>query len=185
VFPLQGALSYEISQTLFVGKHTLLVEGPSDILYLQCLSAALKRRGRTGLDPRWTLCPAGGIDKICTFASLFRGKALDIAVLTDQGIGEKAKIERLKASEILESGRVFSIAELLMKTEADVEDVFDPEVLIEIVNDACEIPTSQTLTVTKVMQADPNTSRVVKQIEAAMRMMPPTVVDFDHFLPAD
>ena len=32
LFPLQGALGYEITQSLFVGKHTLLVEGPSDIL---------------------------------------------------------------------------------------------------------------------------------------------------------
>jgi predicted ATP-dependent endonuclease of OLD family len=29
LFPLQGALSYEIAQTLFIGKHTLLVEGVS------------------------------------------------------------------------------------------------------------------------------------------------------------
>jgi len=28
LFPLQAALGYEISQTLFVGEHTLLVEGP-------------------------------------------------------------------------------------------------------------------------------------------------------------
>ena len=41
LFPLQGALGYEITQTLFVGKNTLLVEGPSDILYLQALSSAL------------------------------------------------------------------------------------------------------------------------------------------------
>jgi predicted ATP-dependent endonuclease of OLD family len=42
LFPLQGALGYEITQSLFVGKHTLLVEGPGDILYIQALSDALK-----------------------------------------------------------------------------------------------------------------------------------------------
>ncbi len=46
VFPLQGALGYEITQTLFVGKHTLLVEGPGDILYLHAWSSALTRRGK-------------------------------------------------------------------------------------------------------------------------------------------
>jgi predicted ATPase len=64
LFPLQGALGYEISQSLFVGKNTLLLEGPGDILYIQALSDALRSRGRMGLDPRWTMCPAGGIDKI-------------------------------------------------------------------------------------------------------------------------
>ena len=67
LFPLQGALGYEATQTLFVGEHTLLVEGPSDILYLQALSSALEARGRTKLDSRWTMCPAGGIDRIMPF----------------------------------------------------------------------------------------------------------------------
>jgi hypothetical protein len=77
LFPLQGALGYEISQSLFVGKNTLLVEGPSDIIYVHALSDALRRRGRSGLDTRWTLCPAGGIDKIRPFAALFAGNALN------------------------------------------------------------------------------------------------------------
>src|SRR5204863_8768419 len=34
-FPLQAALGYEITQTLFIGKHALLVEGPADLLYVQ------------------------------------------------------------------------------------------------------------------------------------------------------
>jgi predicted ATP-dependent endonuclease of OLD family len=41
LFPLQAALGYEITQSLFVGEHTLLVEGPSDILYLKAASNAL------------------------------------------------------------------------------------------------------------------------------------------------
>ncbi len=91
VFPLQGALGYEISQSLFVGKNTLLVEGPGDILYLQALSDALRRRGRTGLDARWTLCPAGGIDKIRPFVSLFKGNHLEVAVLSDMAIGARSR----------------------------------------------------------------------------------------------
>jgi len=64
LFPLQGALGYEISQTLFVGEHTLLVEGPSEILYIQALSNSLRGRARVGLDVRWTICrsPLGSGD---------------------------------------------------------------------------------------------------------------------------
>ena len=91
LFPLQGALGYEATQTLFVGEHTLLVEGPSDILYLHALSTALNARKRTALDSRWTLCPAGGIDSIMPFVSLFAGKGLHIAVLSDQAQGAKGK----------------------------------------------------------------------------------------------
>jgi predicted ATP-dependent endonuclease of OLD family len=74
LFPLQGALGYEITQTLFVGKHTLLVEGSGDILYLEAWSSALIRRGKIGVDRRWTLCPAGGIDKIQPFVACLEGR---------------------------------------------------------------------------------------------------------------
>ena len=70
LFPLQGALGYSLTQSLFVGENTLLVEGPSDILYLQVFSNELERRGQEGLNSRWIMCPAGGIDNVqpvCVF----------------------------------------------------------------------------------------------------------------------
>ena len=54
IFPLQAALGYEITQGLFIGEHTLLVEGPSDILYLRAVSRELDRLGRIGLNSQWT-----------------------------------------------------------------------------------------------------------------------------------
>jgi hypothetical protein len=110
LFPSQGALGYEITQSLFIGKHTLLVEGASDILYLQGLPNALKTRKRTGLDTRWTLCPTGGIGNVRAFVSLFGGNKLDIAVLADQTKQDAKKIEELRKSEILRAGKVLAWA---------------------------------------------------------------------------
>lgn len=76
LFPLQGALGYEITQTLFVGPNTLIVEGPSDILYIQAFSGEARRRNFTALSPKWTICPSGGIGKVSTFLSLFSGNKL-------------------------------------------------------------------------------------------------------------
>ena len=64
LFPLQAHLGYEITQSLFIGKDCLLVEGPSDVVYLQVVSRALQSRGRVGLDNGWTICPTGGLDKV-------------------------------------------------------------------------------------------------------------------------
>lgn len=94
VFPLQAALGYEITQTLFVGKHTLLVEGPSDLLYLKWFQKQLAALGRTSLDRRWTISPCGGIDKVAAFMSLFRGNNLHVAVLTDYKTGDKKRFAR-------------------------------------------------------------------------------------------
>ena len=72
LFPLQAALGYDITQSMFIGEHCLLVEGPSDLLYLQWASTELISRGRKGLDKRWTVTPCGGIAKIYSFMSLWR-----------------------------------------------------------------------------------------------------------------
>ncbi len=186
LFPLQGAMGYDICQSLFVGKHTLLVEGPSDILYLQALSHSLRKKGKVGLDPRWTLCPSGGIDKIQPFISLFGGKAgkIDIAVLTDQGKGDKSKIERLKRSELLNAGRAYSIADFTSADEGDIEDLFDPKIYVDILNQCFELKEDNIITVSKLMSADETTTRMVKKAEAIFRLMPVHVREFDHFAPS-
>ncbi|MBJ7576386.1 AAA family ATPase [Devosia sp. MC532] len=184
IFPLQGALGYEITQSLFVGKHTLLVEGPGDILYLQSLSDALKRRGRAGLDARWTLCPAGGIDKIRPFMSLFGANDLQVAVLTDEAQGDKRKIEDMKRSDILKAGHLYTMADFLGRSEADIEDMFEPEVFASILNGTYELEEPRRATKENLSAAKPHTERLLKQAEAFFAVMPPSVPNFDHYAPA-
>ena len=78
LFPLQAALGYDIAQNLFISKHNLLVEGASDLLYLQVMSSLLQSLGRTGLNDKITIVPTGGLDKVSTFISLLRGSDLSI-----------------------------------------------------------------------------------------------------------
>ncbi|MCX7173763.1 MAG: AAA family ATPase [Proteobacteria bacterium] len=184
LFPLQGALGYEISQSLFVGKNTLLVEGPGEILYFQVLSDTLRRKGRTGLDPRWTICPAGGIDKIRPFVALFSGNALNVAVLSDQAAGDKRKVEDMKRSQVLKAGHFYTMADFLARAEADIEDMFEPELFVSILNDCYALDGLNKLTVDKLKAADKSTERLVKQAEAAFRVMGEPIPMFDHFSPA-
>ena len=183
LFPLQGALGYEATQTLFIGEHTLLVEGPSDILYLQALSAALKVRGRTELDARWTICPAGGIDRIMPFVSLFAGKRLHVAVLSDEAQGAKGKVGRIRKSDILRAGHFYTVADFIDAAEGDIEDIFDPATYAEIVNRSYELPEPHRVTVEN-LNKDTSTPRVVKKVEAMFQLMPETIPMFDHFTPA-
>lgn len=182
LFPLQAHLGYEITQSLFIGKHTLLVEGPSDVVYLQVLSQALKARGRAGLDPAWVICPTGGLDKVWSFASLFGGNRLDIAVLTDYGAGDKGKVERLRQSSILKAGRVLSIADFTGKDESDVEDLFDESLYLTMVNSAFDLTGSTAIDDAKLQSA--GGVRLVKRVEAVFRLLPPDAPEFDHYTPA-
>lgn len=183
LFPLQGALGYELTQSLFVGKHTLLVEGPGDILYLQALSEALKRRKRTGLDKRWTLCPAGGIDKIRPFIALFGANNLQVAALSDHGPGDRRKVEDLRRLEVLKAGHFFTVLDFIDRDEADIEDIFAPELFVEILNKTYAVPKAKKITVASLKKANEKTPRQVKQAEAIFALLP-ECDEFDHFAPA-
>ncbi|RQU81742.1 hypothetical protein DF133_33500 [Burkholderia cenocepacia] len=184
LFPLQAALGYELTQSLFVGQNTLLVEGPGDILYLQAFSDALRRRKRQGLDRRWTVCPAGGIDKIRPFASLFAGNTLNIAVLSDQAAGDKRKIDDLRKSQILKAGHFRTVADLLERPEADIEDLLAPGLLVDILNAAYGLSGEHVLSTKKLDDADRTTSRLIKKAEAYFKVLPDTIDMLDHFAPA-
>jgi predicted ATP-dependent endonuclease of OLD family len=181
LFPLQGALGYEVTQSLFIGENTLLVEGPSDIIYLQLFSQELKRRGRVGLDPKWVLCPAGGIDKIAPFVRLFGGHKINVAVLSDLANGDKTKIENLRKSQLLKAGQFFTVADFVHQSEADVEDFFATELFVEMLNKAYRVPAASAVTVESLTKADEKTVRSVKKAEALFRLMPADVAEFDHF----
>lgn len=184
LFPLQAHLGYEITQSLFVGQNCLLVEGPSDVVYLQVVSRALQARGRAGLDERWTICPTGGLDKVWSFSSLFRGNNLNIAVLCDYGKGDKNKVEKLRQSQILKSERVLTTSDFTEKPESDVEDLFDSTFYCALVNQALGLKEGE-ITAEKAAAADQSTCRVVKQVEVLCRTLPADALDFGHYVPAD
>jgi len=185
LFPLQAHLGYEITQSLFIGKNTLLVEGPSDILYLQIASRVLQAIGRTSLDSRWTICPTGGLDKVMTFASLFLGNQLNIAVLCDYGSGDKAKVERLRQGQILKTGRVLTAAEFTGKDESDIEDLFNPHLYYQLVSKSLGLKGSSALSEKKAKDAGFNAPRIVKNVEALCRTLPGDIEEFNHYIPAE
>ncbi len=135
LFPLQGSLGYEIYQTLFVGPNSLVVEGVSDLLYLQSMSGILQAKGRTGLDSRWTITPVGGADKVPTFVALMRSqKGLNIAILVDFQKSDRQMIENIYKKKLLEKSHVLTYAEFTGKKESDVEDMFSEDFYLELLN---------------------------------------------------
>ena len=184
LFPLLGALGIKATQSLFIGEHTLLVEGPSDILYLQAMSNELGSRGRVSLDRRWTLCPSGGIDRMMPFISLFAGNDLHVAALSDRADGKKKEVERIRKSEILRAGHFYTIADFIAADEGDVEDLFSPKLYADIVNRSYELPKDHRIT-TRKLDADTTTPRIVRKVEKLFNVMPPETPLFSHYTPAD
>jgi predicted ATP-dependent endonuclease of OLD family len=183
-FPVFGAMGFEVTQTLVIGKNTLLVEGPSDILFLQAASAALKKQGRTFLDSRWAVCPSGGIDKVLPFVRLFYGNKLNVAILTDYERGQKRKLDDLYKSALLEHERITLATEIAGKEEADIGDFFEPELFVELVNRTYGLAGQHALTRPKLMEADNGTIRLVRKAEAYFRLLPENIPEYSHYDPA-
>ena len=139
LFPLQGALGYEVYQSLFIGPNTLIVEGASDLLYLQSISGVLQRMGRVGLDERWTITPVGGAHKVPTFVALISAqKKINTATLVDFQKGDQQMIENLYKQKLLKKSHVLTFADFTAGQEADIEDMFDEVCYLDWVNSECD-----------------------------------------------
>lgn len=181
VFPLQAALGYSIGQTLFVAPNALLVEGASDLLYLTLWSRALEKAGRTVLDPRWVIVPAGGVSKIETFVRLYGANQLHTAVLLDGTTKFEDQVSQLVATGQLEARQVVSVSVALDgQTEADIEDLMPPEFYVHLVKAAFSRSAAAGLT-TQALEGNGN-PRLTKRVQAVLEGW--GFNGFDHLLPA-
>jgi predicted ATP-dependent endonuclease of OLD family len=178
ISPLQRCLDYEMTQTLFVGRYTVLVEGPSDLLYLKWASHALMGNGGTQLDYRWTLCIIGGVDRIAPFYSLFKANGLHIAAVVDYASGQKQKVAN--ARKAIGEKQVLTLDQYAGQPEADIEDVIGRDFYIEVVNRAYSLKGSDRLQVPTRDEAP----RIVKYVEEKLKLLP-RVPEFDHCRPAE
>lgn len=138
LFPLQAALGYTIAQNLYVSPKNLLIEGISDLVYLNHFSTVLKEKGRQGLADDVTLVPVGGADKIATFISLMRGNELSSVCLLDTFTDQSAKTRLIKMVEqrIIAEKKILYYHSILERPFADVEDMFTKEEYIGLYNGA-------------------------------------------------
>lgn len=179
LFPLQGALGYEITQTLFIGPNSLVVEGVSDLLYIQTISELLQRKGKKGLSPDWTITPVGGSGNVSKFVSLLGAQTnLNIAVLIDFQKKDQQEIQNLYKTKLLKQNKVLTYADFVRGNEADIEDMFDPDFYLQLVN--------QEFGISLKIEDLPNYSpRIIRRLEEHFNNNPlPNNVKFNHYRPA-
>ncbi|MCG6195504.1 AAA family ATPase [Leptospira sp. FAT2] len=183
LFPLQGALGYELSQTLFVGPNSLVVEGVSDLLFIQGISIILELKKKNGLDQRWVITPVGGADKIPTFVALLGAqKDLNIAVLMDYQKKDQQTIENLYKRKLLKQKQVVTFVDFVSATEADIEDMFDPGFYIRLVNEEFATELQLPIVLEELNGALP---RITAKLEEYFKQKPlKNGVSFNHYRPA-
>ncbi|MFE9247869.1 AAA family ATPase [Streptomyces sp. NPDC007088] len=179
-FPLLTAMGVEMTQTLFVGEHTLLLEGPSDLIYLDVLTDIAETNGSIGLDPRWVKTPIGGSGKLSTFVTLLGANKLNVAVLVDSSTKDVGAVQRLRDNNQLARNGLVEISEFTGTADADVEDLFDRDFYLELVNRAYASELTKPISASELNAKDP---RVVRQIEAVFKKRK-IATRFNHYKPA-
>lgn len=179
LFPLQGALGYEIYQTLFVGPNSLVVEGVSDLLYIQTMSALLQATGRTGLSEHWTVTPVGGSGNVPTFVALIGARTnMKIAVLVDYQKKDRQVVENLYKRKLLQKSHVLTYADFIQNNEADIEDMFNPRFYVQLVN-------SEFGSAIKFTDLPKGHPRILDRLERRLTKHPlPNGARFNHYRPA-
>jgi energy-coupling factor transporter ATP-binding protein EcfA2 len=171
LFPLQGALGYDLVQHLFVAENNLVVEGTSDYAYLKVISDYLASKGQTSLDPKWSIVPVGGADMIPTFVALL-GNHLNVTVLLDSRKGGNQRLDRMTKDGYLEKQRIILVGDVIGRKTGDIEDLFDIDEYLALYNQAF----SKALKADDLSGNDPIVTRIARH-EGVDR--------FDHGRPAD
>jgi predicted ATP-dependent endonuclease of OLD family len=134
--PLQIILGYDLAMRFFIGGHNLVVEGPSDRIFLLTLSHHLTSLGREGLDQKWTIVDVAGVDKIPSFVALFSGHLLNTTVLIDSASSRSQRLNDMIKQGNLPPQNLIEISQVTGKPISDIEDLFMETEYLALYNDA-------------------------------------------------
>ena len=182
LFPLHGALGFEIQQTLFVGPNVLVVEGVADLLYLSAMSDQLVRHERVGLSPAWVVTPVGGSSKVPTFVALLAPQqGMNVAVVVDVDRDNKDRIDDLYRKKLLRKANVRTYGQYVGQENADVEDMFSRAFYLKLVNGEFKGQLEKPVSTAALNAREP---RTVKALEAYLEDVPMKDGGFSHYRPA-
>lgn len=166
LFPLQAALGYDLTQTLFVGERNLVVEGVSDYWYLSAVSEHLAERGNaSGLPAGMVVTPAGGAQKVSYMVALLAAQNLKVVVLFDDEPKARNAGEELLKNKLVRDENLAFVTEGFETAPsggADVEDLLDPDTFRALVEESYARELAG-----KELELNDRIPRIVKRYEEA------------------
>ena len=165
LFPLQTALGYEISQTLFIGEYNLVVEGITDYWYLSSISDYLKEQNKAYIQDDLIITPCGGARKIPYMVSLLSSQNLKVIVLLDTEQTAKLTGEEIVKNKFIKDDAVIYITDAVnSKKESDIEDLIDEKTFESLIKEAYSKELNG-----KQLSINSKIPRVIHRYEAAFK----------------
>ncbi|MCL0055916.1 ATP-binding protein, partial [Dehalococcoidia bacterium] len=182
VFPLQMALGYQMAQTLFMAPHCLMVNSASDLIFFQTMGEMAAARGAARMDPRWVVVPVGSAENLPTFISLLGENYVSVAVMMDITPTNKERVERINVSKGKKSNEnAVKWVEVTRVRDADIEDLFEPNFYLKLVNLAYYTDLNKPLTMKMISESNP---RIVERVKDYFSSVGISEGKFDRYKPA-
>lgn len=138
ILPLQEALGYDLAQSMFFHRKNLVLEGLTDMWYLEGLSYLLIAAGKTGINEQIALIPANCASKVVYFATILRAQDLKIAALLDSDAEGELAAKQDTLVNALGSKRILRTKDVYdgQVSTPEIEDILR-ETLLTIAKNQC------------------------------------------------
>jgi predicted ATPase len=106
IYPLQAALGYDLAQSMFTHQRNLVVEGVTDLLYIEALDAAFASQGGDALCDGIAIVPAGSASKVVYYSTILTSQSLKVAALLDSDAAGNMAGEQEALWQLLTNKRI-------------------------------------------------------------------------------
>lgn len=124
IYPLQAALGYDLAQSMFTHQKNLVVEGVTDLLYVEALNSAFASQGGATLDDGIALVPAGSASKVVYYSTILTSQDLKVAALLDSDAAGDGAAEQEALWQLLTNKRILRTGDHITGVQrAEIEDL--------------------------------------------------------------
>jgi predicted ATP-dependent endonuclease of OLD family len=136
IYPVHAALGLAVSDTLLLGCLPVLVEGPSDQIYLSMIKRHLISIGELKNSKEIVFIPTGGVRGMGPVTKLVssREDSLPFVLLDSDKVGTDYKKQLLNGRYREDKSKVLEVSEFLAEGEFEIEDLLPTKSIISIID---------------------------------------------------
>jgi predicted ATP-dependent endonuclease of OLD family len=136
IFPVHAALGLTVSDTLLLGCLPILVEGPSDQIYLNLIKRYLIGSGELKNSKEIVFIPTGGVKGMGPVTKLVssRDDSLPFVLLDSDKVGKDYQNQLKTGRYRDEKEKVLDVAQFLSEGKFEIEDLIPSARIVEIID---------------------------------------------------
>ncbi|NKI32951.1 AAA family ATPase [Croceivirga thetidis] len=136
IFPIHAALGLTVSDTLLLGCLPILVEGPSDQIYLNLIKRHLIGNGDLKNSKEIVFIPTGGVRGMGPVTKLVssRDESLPYVLLDSDNVGKDYQKQLKKGRYRDEKEKVLGVGDFLGDKNWEIEDLIPADSLVTIID---------------------------------------------------